>query len=114
MSFLNREALFGLQRPEPVQVNLPRGGHVYVRVLSAAEKERCEADQQADNKAGGDRWRAILVSHAACDAAGAPLFDRGDVAQLANMPFDVIQPIYYAALKANLMLGDPVGDAEKN
>lgn len=63
---------------EPVDV--PEwGGRIYVRVMSARERDRYEMAMAAQRTANAWNIRALMVACAACDEAGRPLFTLADV-----------------------------------
>ncbi len=111
---LNREALLSLPYPAPEKVDIGGERFCYVRIMSAAEKEACEATQQKDQKSENVNYRAILVRHTACDESGSLLFTDDDIPVLSKMSFDIIQPLFFTAMRINCMLTNAVDDAEKN
>ncbi len=107
-----REAIFGYTFPAPVPVPTPEwpdlDGQVYVRTISAAERDAYE------DGIGGDmsNARAKLVVLAACDAKGQPIFQDGDADRIGAMPSPVISRLWYRARR--LSVGEGVEGAAKN
>jgi len=48
------------------------------------------------------------------DEAGSPLFTDADIPAIREIPAQSLKDVVQAALRANRILDDPVGDAEKN
>lgn len=87
-------------------VNVPElGGVVYVRELSALEKDRLD-DVLTDDKGKpvNDNFRAKLFATCACDAAGVPLFGLtpAEVAEIGSWPLSIVEPVYDAASQLNM------------
>lgn len=114
MSILSRDAFLAIKRPDPVMVNLP-DGVIYVRVMTAREREQYEAVIRKKTESGNaDDVRAEIVRRCACDADGNLMFTADDLPLLADLPFTVINPIFEAATDANSMQAGAVEQAEKN
>lgn len=98
---------------EPVDV--PQlGGEVFVRVMTAAEKDRFEADHLARKDKLAD-FRARLVVAVACDADGLPLFTPADVPALGELSSLAIEPVVRKGLAMNGLGGnDALEGAVKN
>jgi hypothetical protein len=86
----------------PVQVervDLPEvGGHVYVRAMTAGERDSFEASFADVNSKGEVRpslanFRSKLAVRTICDAGGKRLFRDHDVEKLADMPAKLIARI---------------------
>jgi hypothetical protein len=115
MSTLRERILAADDRPiEPVPV--PEWDCiVYLRTLSAGERERWE--EQA-REGGGARTRheirASLVVLAACDEDGRPVFTTADVPALCNKSARAVMRLFDRALKLNDFSGEDVERLEKN
>jgi hypothetical protein len=102
---LTREQLLALattRRRE--KVHLPEVGDVYVRTITAAEREKWERvciDETKDKRPPKGWVRAALVALAACDESGNPLFTAEDTATLASLPTAVAEALYDAAQTLN-------------
>lgn len=108
---LTREAFFAV-KPEVREVPIAAlGGSVYVRNMSAGDRDRFEVDQL---KRGGDDFRARLAALTACDAEGRLLFGPDDVAGLSAAPSHVLDAVVKAAIELNRMDPEDVKELEKN
>lgn len=91
------------RRIDPVPVP-DLGGVVYVRELSALEKDRLD-DSLTDDKGKpvADNMRAKMFAACACDAEGKPLFALApvDVAEIGGWPMSIVGPVYEAAMRVN-------------
>jgi hypothetical protein len=106
-----RDLILSSAAPAPVAVETPRGT-VFVRQMTVLEREQYESIlRDADSQTS---IRAALVQKTACDPDGSLLFGPGDYAALCALPFEVVSPIFDAAVRANGMAADAVEDAEKN
>lgn len=124
-TILTANSFFNFQPPKPTKVSVPDlGGDVYVRVMSAAEKEDYEDGFSKrmrtfqDGTANPDynatlSIRASLVIATACDESGTRLFKESDFAQLSLVPYTVLMPIFEAAQKVNGLVKTAVDDATK-
>ena len=100
---------------EPVEV--PEwGATVWVRTLTAAERERWEAEAVGEGGRARTRFevRASLVVLAACDEAGAPVFEPGDVPALATKAAPAVIRLFDRALALNAVAPADVERLEKN
>lgn len=73
-----------------------RVGRVYVRTLTAGEKDDFDAEVAKDG-----RIRSRLVMLTCCDEKGNLEFGENDLAAIDAMPLDVLEPIFDAALQIN-------------
>jgi len=107
-----RDSIFSYDFPEPVAVPTPEwpdvNGRVFVRCLSADERDDYE-DTLAKRL---PHSAARLVVLAACDAAGNPIFETGDVERLGKTLAGPVHRLWKAAWK--LAAGDGVEAAVKN
>lgn len=111
---LNRDAFLAIKRPDPTVVNLP-DGVIYVRVMTAREREQYETAIREKSEYGtADQVRAELVQRCACDADGNLMFAATDLTALSELPFTVINPVFEAATTVNGMKVGAVEQAEKN
>lgn len=100
---LTREAFLAATEFPRELVDIPAlGGAVYVRVMSAAEKDRMDGEQvAAKGTQRFEHFRSRLVVACACDEAGRPLFTRDDLPVLSALPVSVLEPIVEAAIRIN-------------
>jgi hypothetical protein len=108
---LTRESFFAL-KPEVREVQVPAlGGSVFVRMMTAGDRDRFEADQI---KSGEKDFRARLTAATACDADGVLLFGPGDVAALTKLPSVALDDIARAAIDLNRFSHEDVEELEGN
>ena len=107
-----KDAIFAIPFPEPTPVRTPEwpgtDGKLFVRCLSAAERDRYESD--CADKAPNPRAR--LVALATCDADGNRVFDDGDVEQVSGLQASVVHRLWQAAW--DLTRGEGIEAAVKN
>jgi len=108
---LTRESFFAL-KPELREVQVPiLGGSVYVKEMTAGERDRFEVEHI---KSGENDFRARMAAATVCDADGVLLFGPGDVPKLSSLPADALTEIALAANKVNRMSADDVEELSKN
>jgi hypothetical protein len=99
-------------RPEVEEVAVPEWrGSVFVRVLTAGERDRFEVGV-ADHKRAN--FRARLAVLAICDGGGQRLFREEDVAALAALPAPGLVRVCDVALRINKFREEDVEELEKN
>lgn len=109
---LNRNSFLSYKDLPRKEVAIPElGGAVYVRTLTARERDAFEI---ANTKAHARDFRARLVVATACDEAGVDLFRVDDVAAVSNLSCSVLDPIVDAALAINRFTKGDVEAVEKN
>lgn len=99
---------------EPVDV--PEwGGRVFVRDMTAAERDRYDMDRLGDDgKAVTENFRARLVVATCCDESGKLLFTAGHVKTLGEGLSAPVIRIYRAAAKLNRLNDDAIADEKKD
>lgn len=97
---LTKEQIFAAKFDRLKRVHVPEwGGDVWVKALSADERDSFEADNREVREAGGDPYRGLrarLAVITVCDEAGNLLFDDGDAAELGKRlagPLDKIADV---------------------
>lgn len=109
---LTREQILGSRDLQAVEVRVPEwSGSVFVRPMSAGERERWEGFVTGETK---ERIRATLASRTVCDDAGELLFTEADVEALGAKSGAALTRIFEAALRLNRISKADVEDAEKN
>lgn len=120
---LTRELIFArASDPLPVeQVVVPEwGGAVYVRSLTAKERDEFEAScTKFDGKDGKPRpqlanYRGRLAARVLCDSKGSRLFSDDDAAQLGDMAASALDRVVDAARKLNGMAAESIEEAKGN
>lgn len=108
-----REEIFAVEFPKPIPVPTPEwpalDGKLFVRALSAAERDAYEASL-SDGRL--ENWRAKLVVFAACDAEGRRIFEDGDVERVGRCPATLVARLFEAANR--LSRTDALEDSVKN
>jgi hypothetical protein len=91
------------------------GGSVYVRTLTARERDRYEvAQHEANQRERGLDYRARLVQMTTCYSTGTPLFFDEDLERLGNLSCALLDPIVETALRLNRFTAGDVAELEKN
>jgi len=109
---LSRDQILGAPKPELVEVQVPAfGGSVFVKPFTIGVSEKFYDDNAA---AKGADYSARLIVATVVDEAGSPLFTDADIPAIREIPAQSLKDVVQAALRANRILDDPVGDAEKN
>jgi hypothetical protein len=94
-------------------VHIPRLGDVWVRTLTAEEREAWEVGVE-NGARSRHQIRATLVAMTACDEAGTALFTLADVPALAKKPAAFILPLFDAALRLSRVSATDIDELEKN
>lgn len=105
------EILAAVDRPL-VLVDVPEwGGAVYVRAISAVERDAFELGYAEDKT----NLRAKLAALCCCDEEGAALFDHADdIAALGDKSGAALDRVFEAATKLNKFTGKDIDELEKN
>lgn len=104
MALLTKDAILSRDDLPRELVAVPEwGGEVYVRCLTAAERDDWEASvvQMEGNKTKANlaNLRAKLVARTACDDEGARIFEDADVAALGAKSAAALDRLYTVAAK---------------
>lgn len=95
---LDRAMILAAVDLAPLPVDVPEwGGRVYVRHITAGERDEWESMGEP----GRNEARARAVAFCACDQRGRRLFTAADIPALAGKNADAIDRIFYAAVAAN-------------
>lgn len=109
---LTREDILGAPAPQLERVEVPEwGGAVFVREMTAGERDSYEAAIIAEHALGEKgnvrlrvrRVRARLLVCTVFDAQGTPMFAEADIDELAAKPIRPVQRIYNAAARLNAL-----------
>lgn len=110
MNMITKEQFFAL-KPEVREVQIPAlGGSVYVKAMTAGVRDRFEIYHA---KSGTEDFRALLAAATVCDEGGVLLFSLDDVAQLTELPSNVLDDVVKEAVALNRMGPDDVEDLKK-
>jgi len=116
METLTREAILAADDLPREAVDVPEwGGRIWVRALTAGERETWETRYLGTDEAASpaSRIRASLAVFACCDEAGKPLFTEADVPALAGKSAAAVLRIWRIAARLN-GLGEERETLEKN
>jgi hypothetical protein len=95
------------------EVQVPEwDGKVFVRMMTAGERDAFEAAQQGGNPHRDLRARLAVAT--VCDDGGQPLFTADDVAALSGKSARALDRIFAAAAKHNGITAADVEDLRKN
>lgn len=112
MQPLNREAFLAIPAPEVTPVDLPAlGGRVYVRELTAGERDRFETDHAQSSNSD---FRAKLMAACVCDESGKRLFSDADARKLSDLPASHVERLVREIIRVNALSDQDVEDLEKN
>jgi len=122
MNGLTKEQILSAQDFNPVPVKVPEwGGTVYVRPMSAGERDRWEGDllDRAERRkesiaAATENLRSVFLAKCLCDEAGELLFGADDVKALARKNYKPIDRVYEVAQSLNGLSDADVDELEKN
>ena len=96
------------------EVHLPtlgEGASVFVRTMSAGERDRFE---EKHLKLKHRDYRARIIVACACDSFRNPLFDDTDTEKISALPANVVDTIVEAASRLNGVGGETREEAAKN
>ena len=104
MAILSKDAILSADDLPKELVSVPEwGGEVYVRCLTATERDDWEASvmhmEGNKTKANLHNLRAKLVARTVCDEAGARLFEDADVATLGAKSAAALDRLYTVAAR---------------
>jgi len=109
---LDRLAILAPRELARERVDVPEwGGHVFVRVLTAAERDALELIWESTKRRN---LRARLAVSTVCDEHGADIFHVDDVEQLGRQASTALVRIADTALRVNGFTKADVEQLEKN
>jgi len=117
---LTKADIFTATRRGPVAVDVPEwNGTIYVRHLSAAERDEFESGNVTvgpDGKPSVDmtNYRARLVCLAACDEKGRRLFVDDDADEIGRQEAGPVDRVFEAAQRVNGMGTKATEEIRKN
>jgi len=106
--------------PKPVEVDIPEwGGKVYIRYITADEREKWESLDWVTTANGSLRYnqehiRARLLTFCLADEAGELLFTQEDIEALSKQPAHIISGLYQIARQINVVNDDDILELAKN
>ena len=122
MTGLTKEQILAAQDVEPVPVEVPEwGGTVYVRPMSAGERDRWEGEllergekRKESIAASVENLRAVFLAKCLCDETGKLLFGPEDIEALSAKSYKALDRAYEAAQSINGLSESDVKELEKN
>lgn len=114
---LNASAILSADDLPRELVEVPEwGGSVYVRTMTAGERDRFEAEHRRRGESGDayEDIRARLAVSTVCDESGALLFTPADVPAISRKSAKALDRIFAAAQRLNGLSSQDVEDLRKN
>ena len=109
---LSKQAILDVQDLKREEVQIPEwGGSVFVRMMTAGERDRFEAEFQAA-KDGMKDLRAKLAQLVVTDAEGIALFTADEVAKLSAKSAAALDRIFTVAIRLNKIGQQDIEDLE--
>ena len=111
---LDRDAILNVVDLKPEVVEVPEwGGSLYIRMLTASERDKFEASCVGTGKKQNlTNIRARLVVLCACAEAGARLFTEGDAAARGRESAAAVDKVFGACSKLNGFSSQDIEDLE--
>lgn len=102
VTLLDRAAVLATVDLQIEPVDVPEwGGRLFVRVMSARERDRYELTLARQRDAGAWNIRALMVACGACDQHGRALFAVSDVEALGDKSVDAMERVAAAVDRLN-------------
>lgn len=112
---LAKEDILAANDLAPVPVDVPEwGGLVYVRQMSAGERDEFEAEWARRRETGETDVRAFIAAHFMCDEQGERLFGPEDIPRLRTKSAAALERVIDAAQRANAMSEKDIEDLAGN
>lgn len=114
---MNKEDFVSLASVHDVkQIDVPDFGSVYIREISAGERDKIETIVAQFNRSPDTvtQYRARMVAMFLCDESAKRLFSDKELAHLDNMNAKVVDYIFERGLEFNGFKDEAIDDAEKN
>lgn len=112
---LTKEQILSADDLKREKVSVPEwGGHVWIRVMSGAERDGFEQGIVQGNRTNLTNIRAKLAALTVCDENGLRLFTDVDVIALGKKSAAALDRIFAAAQRLNGISGKDVEELEKN
>jgi hypothetical protein len=119
---LTKEQILAANDAAPVPVEVPEwGGTVYVRPMSAGERDRWEGEliERTEKRKESivkatENMRAVFLAKCLCDESGALLFGPEDIEALAGRSYRAVDRAFEAAQSINGLSEADVEELEKN
>jgi hypothetical protein len=113
-----RDQILGRATATPNLVPIGHGAwpDLYVRTMTAADRDAWEGEQYTAAKAGNgfNNVRAKLVARTVVDGEGKRVFVDADAVTLGQLPADEIRHVFDIAARVNALTPDDAKELEKN
>tara|TARA_R110002020_G_scaffold150991_3_gene327926 strand:- start:1084 stop:1428 length:345 start_codon:yes stop_codon:yes gene_type:complete len=111
---LDRDSILNVVDLKPEVVEVPEwGGSLYIRMLTASERDKFEASCVGTGKKQNlTNIRARLVVLCACDEAGERMFGDGDADALGRKSAAAVDRVFGACSKLNGFSSQDIEDLE--
>jgi hypothetical protein len=115
MSILTRDQILAKDDLKRKKVHVPQwGGDVYVRIMTAAERDSFEQKYFLSEKPDLVGIRAQLAATCIVDEQGNNLFTDADLDQLKKKSAAAVEVVFKAAESLNALSTESVEELEKN
>lgn len=91
---------------------IPELGDVYIKVMSAAEREGLEGLMQKEVETNG--VRATIFVYSVCDADGVLEFNDDDIEMVKGFPAAIVSKVYDFSSELNALKPENQEEATKN
>ncbi|WP_413190940.1 hypothetical protein [Psychrobacter sp. AT9] len=93
-------------------LTIPELGDVYIKVMTAAEREGLEHQMQKEVETNG--VRATIFVYSVCDADGVLEFNDADIELVKGFPSAIVSKVYDFSSALNALQPEATEDAAKN
>lgn len=115
MTTLTAAGILSSNDLEKVKVSIKEwGGHVYVRMMTGAERDRYEVDMLNRKEKSMSNFRAAFLALVICDEQGKRLFNDDQIVALGDKGIRPLNRLWSVAQKLNALTEDDVEELEKN
>ena len=90
------------------------GGSVFIRVMTAGERDSYENEWLANKHKGLENFRSKFLQRVLCDEKGALLFTPGEIDALAKKSAKAVSLVWEAAMRHNKLTDEDVEELAKN
>lgn len=112
---LDRTAILGKLDLKREAVAVPEwGDSVFIREMTAGERDEWESQVWGENPPHKDRLRAALVAYTLCDDKGVRLFTADDITALEKLGAAALHRVFEAAMRLNQLRKEDMEAVAKN
>ncbi|MCH1781735.1 hypothetical protein [Psychrobacter glaciei] len=99
-------------KPSVKTLDIPELGEVYIKVMTAYEREGLETLMQ--EQVANNGVRATIFVYSVCDAAGVLEFNADDIEIVKTFPASIVSKVYEFSGDLNALKPEAKEDAAKN